>query len=582
MLLFLCLNNACSSDSDDEPTTPELILSAQEMTFAKSGGTQTLSIATNAKTLDVTSQQPSWCIVKEVASNSTKVHKFEVTAQPNSETSARETAIDVKAGTLGKSIRVTQGEADGLLLESTKIENVKATGETVSVKLKSNRSVSIKINDSWITKATTRAMQEYTYTFLIATNYGDARTGSISFTAGDLTESVTITQVKGEKNELSGGSPAEVATTLGMGWNLGNQLDAHINGIANETSWGNQPATQATFDRLRAAGFQSVRIPVTWMGHIGAAPDYQIEEAWMNRVAEVVGYAKQAGLKALINIHHDGADSNYWLDIKNAAKDATKNAAVKEQLSAVWRQIAERFKNEGSYLIFESMNEIHDGSWGWGENKTDGGKQYQTLNEWNQVFVDAVRATGGENSTRFLGIATYCTDPEIAVNGSFVLPNDAVTNRLLVSVHYYAPSEYSLECKYAEWGHTGAADKKPNWGDEAYVKSTFGKLKQTFIDAGIPVYIGEMGAAHRSNAREETFRKYYLEYVCKAAKEYGLTPFYWDNGSSGAGKECSGIINHATGAWQNNGEEVATLMVKAVTNTDASYTLESVYNNAPQ
>lgn len=505
MLLFLCLNNACSSDSDDEPTTPELILSAQEMTFAKSGGTQTLSIATNAKTLDVTSQQPSWCIVKEVASNSTKVRKFEVTAQPNSDTSARETAIDVKAGTLGKSIRVTQGEADGLLLETTKIENIKATGETVSVKLKSNRSVSIKINDSWITKATTRAMQEYTYTFLIAANYGDARTGSISFTAGDLTESVTITQVKGEKNELSGGSPAEV-----------------------------------------------------------------------------VGYAKQAGLKALINIHHDGADSNYWLDIKNAAKDATKNAAVKEQLSTIWRQIAEKFKNEGSYLIFESMNEIHDGSWGWGENKTDGGKQYQTLNEWNQVFVDAVRATGGENSTRFLGIATYCTDPEIAVNGSFVLPNDAVTNRLLVSVHYYAPSEYSLECKYAEWGHTGAADKKPSWGDEAYVKSTFGKLKQTFIDAGIPVYIGEMGATHHSDAREETFRKYYLEYVCKAAKEYGLTPFYWDNGSLGAGKECSGIINHATGAWQNNGEEVAALMVKAVTNTDASYTLESVYNNAPQ
>lgn len=389
------------------------------------------------------------------------------------------------------------------------------------------------------------------------------------------------TPSQNETTEPAGGTPAEVAAALGMGWNLGNQLDAFANEVSSETAWGNQPATQATFNRLREAGFASVRIPVTWLGHMGDAPDYTIDQSWLNRVAEMVGYAEQAGLKAIINIHHDGADSAHWLDIKNAALDDTKNAAVKAQLRAVWTQIAVKFKEKGSFLIFEGVNEIHDGGWGWGANRSDGGKQYRTLNEWNQTFVDAVRATGGENATRYLGIASYCTNPDYAVDGSLVMPRDSAKNRLLVSVHYYSPYTFALECQHTEWGHTAAADKKAEGNDEAYVQQIFGNLKRKFVDQGIPVYIGEMGATHRSNEREEAFRKYYLEYVCKAAREYGLSPFYWDNGYAGAGRECSGLLNHATGAWQNNGEEIASLMIRAVTNNDASYTLESVYNNAP-
>ena len=389
------------------------------------------------------------------------------------------------------------------------------------------------------------------------------------------------TESTGQQPEGPSGEDAwQVAKWLGLGWNLGNQLDAYSNGVANETCWGNKPATQTTFNQLAALGFTSVRIPVTWLGHIEEAPDYTIDKAWLDRVATCVGYAQNAGLNAIINIHHDGADSQHWLDIKGAATDEAINERVKQQLAAVWTQIAERFKDKGSFLIFESLNEIHDGGWGWGDNRTDGGKQYAVLNEWNQVFVDAVRAVGGENADRYLGVPGYCTNPSLTVE-YFKLPADVAKNRLLVSVHFYDPYEFTLTDKYSEWGHTAAADKKESWGDEDNVRQVFASLQTAFVDKGIPVYLGEIGCVHRSSERSEAFRKYYLEYVCKAAKTYGLTPFFWDNGSTGTGKECSGLIDHATGEPLNNGREVIEVMTKAMFTEDADYTLESVYNNAP-
>lgn len=376
------------------------------------------------------------------------------------------------------------------------------------------------------------------------------------------------------------GEAWQVAKTLGLGWNLGNQLDAYRNGIADETCWGNKSATQTTFYKLAELGFTSVRIPVTWLGHIGGAPGYVIDKSWLDRVAECVGYAERAGLNVIINIHHDGAGSSHWLDIKGASADEAVNARVKEQLAAVWTQIAGRFKNKGSFLIFEGLNEIHDGGWGWGANRTDGGRQYAVLNEWNQVFVDAVRAVGGANADRYLGVPGYCTNPGLTTD-YFRLPSDVVKNRLLVSVHFYDPYEFTLTDKYSEWGHTASADKKESWGDEDDICRTFASLRQTFVDKGIPVYLGEIGCVHRSSGRSEAFRKYYLEYVCKAARTYGLVPFFWDNGSGGAGKECSGLIDHATGDPLNNGREVIEVMTKAMFSENGNYTLEYVYNNAP-
>ena len=212
----------------------------------------------------------------------------------------------------------------------------------------------------------------------------------------------------------------QMAERLGAGWNLGNHFDAFNNGVAGETAWGNPKATAATFRKVKAAGFKTVRIPVTWLGHIGEAPDYKIEEAWLDRVAEVVGYAEAAGLNVIINMHHDGSEGKYWLNILGASRNEAVQQQIKEQVGAMWGQIADKFKNKGDFLIFESFNEVHDGSWGWGANRNDGGKQYKCLNEWNQAFVDAVRASGGQNADRILGVPAYCTNVDLAIE-SFVM-----------------------------------------------------------------------------------------------------------------------------------------------------------------
>ena len=352
--------------------------------------------------------------------------------------------------------------------------------------------------------------------------------------------------------------------SFGLGWNLGNQLDAHVNGVANETSWGNRMATQQTFDSLSAMGFTSVRIPVTWLGHVGEAPTYTIDSAWMDRVEEVVNYAEKAGLKAIINIHHDGAESRFWLDVKNAAKDEALNQRIKAQLHAMWTQIAERFKKKGHFLVFEVFNEVHDGKWGGGENRTDGGRQYQVVNEWNQLFVDAVRATGGKNRKRYLGVAGYCTNIELTVN-HFRIPKDKVKNRLLLSVHYYHPVDFTLENRVDEWGHR-APKNQGKYVDEQHVDETFRLLKTHYVDKGIPVYVGEFGCTRRANLADEHYRKEYLHYVVNSATRHGLSLFYWDNGSPGAGRECSGIINHSTGAPIGFGADIVHVMMKAYDN----------------
>lgn len=377
------------------------------------------------------------------------------------------------------------------------------------------------------------------------------------------------------------------AQTLGLGWNLGNNLDAHVDGVAVETGWGNGRATQKTFNAVKKAGFQSVRIPVTWLGHIGSAPAYRIEKAWLDRVAEVAGYAKKAGLRAIINIHHDGfgAETNpdaarrFWLNVPAAAKDPARNEAIKQQIMMVWMQIAERFKDEGDWLMFETFNELQDGKWGAGENLTDGGAQYRVINEWNQTALYAIRATGGENETRFIGVPGYVCQPGLTCD-HLLLPDDVVEGRLLVAVHAYDPWDYAGSGKYNEWGHTGR-DVVPGNGGEAEYVAMLDRLYTTYVSRGIPVYFGEFGTVHRAHESAEMFRKYYLEYILKAIHDRKMAAFWWDNGYNRVGDDAFGLINHSTGKYIANGKEIVDLMVGTWGNTDPAYTLESIYQHAP-
>lgn len=582
LYFLICLVNilpiSCSEEAQTEE--PFLKVSKEKISFLRNESEEILYIQSNINY--TISSDKEWCTVIQDESTSTQTDKYLIKVSENTDSENRTATITINSSIKNLQIVVEQTAGYGLIVKE-KSYQIPSQGGTFTIELTTNGEYSYSLDNNWITETTdskSRAMKDYTIDFNVSANHGQERIGNITFTLGNISETVTVTQEKGEAATVSGETPWDICASLGLGWNLGNQLDAHNNGIAEETAWGNQPTTQALFDQLASTGFTSVRIPVTWLGHIGEAPSYTIDAEYLNRVAEVVGYAESAGLNAIINIHHDGADSNYWLNIKDAAKDEALNTSIKEQLAAIWTQIANKFKDKGNFLVFESMNEIHDGGWGWGENLTDGGKQYAVLNEWNQVFVDAIRATGGNNTNRYLGVPGYVTNIDLTVE-NFVLPKDVVQNRLMVAVHFYSPMEFTLNDEFSEWGHTGNSSLKPNWGDEEYLKSQFNSMKTKFIDNGIPAYIGEIGCVHRNNERSEAFRLYYLEYLCKAAKEYGMAPFYWDNGSASSGKECSGLFNHATGEILNNALEVIEVMKRGIFNNSESYTLEYVYDNAP-
>ncbi|MBN2164696.1 MAG: cellulase family glycosylhydrolase [Marinilabiliaceae bacterium] len=567
--------NACTDE--EETITPEVKLSKTEFSFPNSGGSDILYIQTNIP-LEVTSDDESWCTLTKENNTSTKIIQYTITTTSNDIAEPRQTNINISGLDFSTVVLIKQSSAYYINITNTeKKYDSNSNGGEFTVKVETNGDFSINSNEVWVSQT---EKTDSTVKFSVATNLGASRTATLTFTCGDESDEFIVNQLAGS-NVIGGNTAMEIAHSLGLGWNLGNQLDAINNDIANETAWGNPATTQDAFYRIAASGIRSVRIPVTWLGHIGDAPNFTIDAAWLNRVAEVVGYAETAGLNAIVNFHHDGANSAYWLDIKNAALSDSVNDKIKAQLTAMWTQIANKFINKGKFLIFESMNEIHDGKWGYGANLTDGGKQYAVLNEWNQIFVNAVRATGGENNDRYLGVPGYVTNPDLTIN-HFILPTDVVSNRLMVSVHYYDPFDYTLENIFTEWGHTAANDKKDSNGDESYMTEIFGKLKTKFVDNGIPVYLGEIGSVHRSTERAEMFRKYYLEYLCKAAKTYGLAPFYWDNGSTGVGKECLGLLNHSTGIYINNGKDIIDIMANAIDNNDPSYTLNTVYNGAPQ
>lgn len=451
--------------------------------------------------------------------------------------------------------------------------------------------------DGWVSvkKGTKSADHKTVVTVTVQKNTVAAvRETRISVVAGEEKMYVEVSQEAGDPStgggdsgngdgsvvpEDNGNLAWQFAERLGIGWNLGNHFDAHNNGVSGETFWGNPKATQATFNKVKAAGFTTVRIPVTWMGHIGPAPDYKIEEAWLDRVAEVVGYAEKAGLIAIINMHHDGGDSNYWLNIRGAAVNPEVQKQVLDQVTAMWGQIADKFKDKGEFLIFEAFNEIHDGGWGWGTNRNDGGNQYRCLNEWNQAFVNAVRASGGENADRILGIPAYCTNVDISLE-SFVMPEDSANDRLMMSVHCYDPYDFTLAAKINEWGHTADPSRKVAGDNEADLKKVFEKIYVNYISKGIPVYMGEFGCVNRASAREQAFQQYYLKYYAKLAKTYGVPAMIWDNGAKGAGEERHAFIDHGTGEYCSTEAKAAIqALVSSYTN---SLTLDDIYRNAPK
>ncbi len=322
----------------------------------------------------------------------------------------------------------------------------------------------------------------------------------------------------------------EMSKQMSPGWNLGNSLEA----LPEETSWGNPRATQDLMNAVKAAGFKSVRIPVSWDAH--ANSDDVISRRWMARVTEVVNYARNAGLYVVLNEHFDGG----WLQ-PTAAKQAEANA----RLAKLWTQIAENFKDYDDYLLFAGTNEVGIA----GEYGAPSAENAAVQNSFNQTFVNAVRATGGNNAKRVLVVQGYNTNIDYTVANA-VVPADTVQSRLMMEVHYYDPYNFTINDKSHiwQWGAIATDPKATEtWANEAYADGQFDKMKTHFIDKGVAVILGEYSAIMRSEyTGQERQRVYWDIYITKSAYKHGLVPFYWDNGNTG--NHAAGLFDRKTGA----------------------------------
>mgnify|MGYP000027348180 FL=1 len=335
----------------------------------------------------------------------------------------------------------------------------------------------------------------------------------------------------------------EATRLMGNGINLGNTLEACDNNVgiktntplSYETHWGQPKTTQAMIDGMKAAGFDTIRIPVAWMTnatHLYEG-DYTIDADYMDRVEEVVRYARKAGMYVIINDHWDGG----WYGMFGSESAETRALAM-EAYKGMWQQIAERFRDYSDYLIFESANEELGGRFD--ENSplycsdsvvtylTDD-ERYALTNEINQTFVDVVRATGGNNATRFLLIAGYSTNIDQTCDDRFQMPKDTADSKLMVSVHYYDP-----------WSYCGAssAASATKWGkvsDYEYLDQQLAKMTK-FTEAGYGVVIGEYGALPGSDGLKDNTLAYHTAFL-DACTKYNLTNCLWD---------CSGLYKRVS------------------------------------
>jgi len=322
-------------------------------------------------------------------------------------------------------------------------------------------------------------------------------------------------------------SMADLCARMTPGINLGNTMEA----LPNETAWGNPAPSQALMDGYKAAGFRSVRIPVSWMPYEDAR--HHIDARWLAHVKEVVDQARRAGLYVMINTHWDGGWMNH--------PTFDHQAAIQAQLADYWSQIATVFKDYDDHLLFAGSNEVGV------ENSVapPTPEQATVQNAFNQTFVDTVRAAGGRNATRYLVVQSFSTNIDNAIKFSTV-PRDSVPGRLLMEVHYYDPYNFTINGKSTvwQWGRraTDRAASDP-WADEPWVDRQFGLMKSHYVDHGVGVIVGEYGAYAKAGFPDsEPYIRDWARYVTGAIRSNGLVPMWWDVGAlvdrrSGAQKD---------------------------------------------
>lgn len=391
-------------------------------------------------------------------------------------------------------------------------------------------------------------------------------------------------------NSLPSNTAVEMTKKLGWGWNLGNHFDT------SDMQWGYWDGVTsdniAPFAKLAAAGAKTVRIPATWTNHIkegtGTSDEKPLEwedAGYLDEVAGVVDKALAAGLNVILNTHHDSFET----DLANAAGNPVQAKADSTLIAQLWKEIATKFKDyDADKLIFETFNEVHGGD----DWTTGSDSQFAMLNKWNQYAVDAIRKTGGNNATRWIGVSGYAASIDKAINYLEIpkkLNSDTENDdKIMASVHCYDPGAFCQSpidakadtVKVNSWGHNADPNYSVSGSNEDYIMNLLYLLRTKFIENGIPCYLGEYGCVNQRTEKANAFRKYYFEYFCKCANLAGIPMFIWDNNVEDAGNEAFGYVKHDTGDYIGDAADNIPMMIKAC--TDDTYSdFPTIWNNSP-
>ena len=319
-------------------------------------------------------------------------------------------------------------------------------------------------------------------------------------------------------------------TGFGSGWNLGNRLDAcqwnnkTLESVSSlETKWGVPKATTEEMIKVVAArGFKTIRVPVSWHNHIIADDGtYTIDSVWMARVKEVVDWSLKAGLNVIINIHHDNLTSAemskcYGYSVNT---NTTEQATSKAYIKSIWNQLATYFKNYGDRLIFEILNEPRnrDGNGEGFAAQTNQAELNALITQYEQIALDEIRTTGGNNATRYVMVTPYCASSDLTEGWS--LPTDTATDKLIVSVHAYDPYTFCL---------SDTTNKTFEEAEEGVsITNLFNTIKTKWRSKGLRVVMGEASATDKQNTSD---RLKWITYYYTKAKEIGVPVIAWDNG----------------------------------------------------
>lgn len=374
----------------------------------------------------------------------------------------------------------------------------------------------------------------------------------------------------------------ELVKLMGNGINLGNTMEAYGRkelGIDAEVSkyetfWGQPVTTQEMIDAMKEYGFDSLRIPVAWTNTMDFENgDYTISDTYLDRVEEIINYGLNAGMYVIINDHWDGG----WWGMFGSGTKEVRNSAMDLYIS-MWTQIAERYRDYSDYLIFESANEelgnrLNDRDYAPDSGTLDEDACYELANKINQVFVDTIRGTGGNNENRFLLIAGYNTDIEKTWDERFAMPTDTARNKLLLSVHYYTP-----------WGFCGNSSLS-NWGSvrDYNIQNELLSLMTKYTEQGYGVVLGEYQVALAENgAVKKDAANFYNNFLDNCDK-YGYVPMLWDCSNYFMRKDLAIFDEDIEGLFKNRSLSAQSSMTeeeiiaKATSSMDDALTAASEY-----